>query len=468
MSMLFLIATLHAFCQSGPRWREVGFGERSRMVAGRSTGQIVRVGVGSDDTTVAGECRENARSRIGDGKGVGQWTEQKTYLVGRACARRPSWASTDSARTAVSVSGLATCGPCRLAGAPEQRRATEAWSALLHRAIAESRPKSAHRYNVAEQQQIYKSEIERIWKAQFDSLSRKDEPQLSGDEEEKKVDQKPQRRQSLVTDVFNAFTPGGSPVARHDTPGPSSPTFSRGSSLAREREMSLGPEAQRRVLRIKRMFNGEWRTEIIRDAAVINAYVKRRQAIEEEMTTADALAPTGDADKDRRAKKRLEEEIARMKKNQERRLHRKNAKIVKEGGTPMQLHRPVKPDTTRRCGHCGQMGHMKTNRKCPRWAEFNSGVPPLPTASASSPPATSPTGSGGVGFGGSSESLFSAGGSNSLRPPNPSLNLGSHGPSPLATSPPMIAMDEDEDDDGDVPPTASASGPKIKLTLKKS
>lgn len=74
-----------------------------------------------------------------------------------------------------------------------------------------------------------------------------------------------------------------------------------------------------------------------------------------------------------------------MKKNQERRLHRKNAKIVKEGGTPMQLNRPVKPDTTvsvvadhlslaikigisddcafcsylqRRCGHCNQMGHM--------------------------------------------------------------------------------------------------------------
>lgn len=47
-----------------------------------------------------------------------------------------------------------------------------------------------------------------------------------------------------------------------------------------------------------------------------------------------------------------------MKKNQERRLHRKNAKIVKEGGTPMQLNRPMKPDTTRRCGHCGQMGHM--------------------------------------------------------------------------------------------------------------
>ncbi len=46
---------------------------------------------------------------------------------------------------------------------------------------------------------------------------------------------------------------------------------------------------------------------------------------------------------------RIEEEIARMKKNQERRLHRKNAKIVKEGGTPLQLSRPIKPDTTVSC-----------------------------------------------------------------------------------------------------------------------
>jgi hypothetical protein len=38
-----------------------------------------------------------------------------------------------------------------------------------------------------------------------------------------------------------------------------------------------------------------------------------------------------------------------MKKNQERRLHRKNAKLVKEGGTPMQVNRPVKADTTVSC-----------------------------------------------------------------------------------------------------------------------
>ncbi|KAG5654712.1 hypothetical protein H0H81_007468 [Sphagnurus paluster] len=302
-------------------------------------------------------------------------------------------------------------------------------------AEAENRPKSAHRYNVAEQQLIYKSEIERIWKAQFDSLSRKDEPQVTA-EDQARYDKKPARQQSM----------------RPEASRPPSPSFSRASSLDRDREGSIGPDGNKRVLRIKRLIDGEWQTEIIRDPAVIRAYVRGRQALEEESTLADSLAPTGDADKDKRAKKRLEEEIARMKKNQERRLHRKNAKIVKEGGTPMQLNRPVKPDTTRRCGHCGQMGHMKTNRKCPRWAEFNSGTAPatpLPAGSAASPPPVS-AGLPNLGFN-RGPSVASA------------FGFAAAVPSPLATSPPMSAMAIDDD----VPPTPSGLNPKIKLTLKR-
>lgn len=98
-------------------------------------------------------------------------------------------------------------------------------------AEAENRPKSAHRYNVAEQQQIYKSEIERIWKAQFDSLSRKDEPKLTADEE-KELQKKP-------------ITVG--PSARP------SPALSRAASVDPQRAGSLGPEETRKVLRIKRL-----------------------------------------------------------------------------------------------------------------------------------------------------------------------------------------------------------------------
>ena len=229
-------------------------------------------------------------------------------------------------------------------------------------AEAENRPKSAHRYNVAEQQLIYKSEIERIWKAQFASLSRKDEPQLSDDDDDRKSQppQRAMRRESRADSPVIALTGGPTAAA--------SPGFSRASSVDRDRDVSVGPDG-RRVLRIKRLIDDKWITEIVRDAAVIRAYMRRRQIIEDETTGADTLAPTGDIDRDARAKKRcalsrwcrlltfplkikmknscrLEEEIARMKKNQERRLHRKNAKIAKEGGTPMTLNRPIKPDTT--------------------------------------------------------------------------------------------------------------------------
>ena len=57
-------------------------------------------------------------------------------------------------------------------------------------------------------------------------------------------------------------------------------------------------------MRIKRFVDGKWNTEIVRDAAVIRAYVRRRQIIEDETTGADTLAPTGDIDRDARAKKR--------------------------------------------------------------------------------------------------------------------------------------------------------------------
>jgi hypothetical protein len=49
---------------------------------------------------------------------------------------------------------------------------------------------------------------------------------------------------------------------------------------------------------------GEWKTEIVRDAAVIAAYVRKRRQLEEESTMANTLAPTGDAERDAWAKKR--------------------------------------------------------------------------------------------------------------------------------------------------------------------
>jgi hypothetical protein len=90
----------------------------------------------------------------------------------------------------------------------------------------------------------------------------------------------------------------------------------------------------------------------------------------------------------------------------------------------------------------------ETNRKCPRWAEFNSGAAPVPAAapvSATSPPPMTPSMSSLSGFNRS--------------------GFGVPVPSPLATSPPVSAM---EDVDSLLPHTPSGSAPKIKLTLKRS
>jgi hypothetical protein len=121
-------------------------------------------------------------------------------------------------------------------------------------AEAEARPKSAHKYNVAEQQQIYRSEVERIWKAQYDSLSRKDEPPLSDNEDDGargRTDMgKVQRRLSTFTRDESPYSPALSPAPFRESVPPT-PAYSRGSSL--ERDMSVGPEGSKKVLRIKRM-----------------------------------------------------------------------------------------------------------------------------------------------------------------------------------------------------------------------
>ena len=109
-------------------------------------------------------------------------------------------------------------------------------------AEADNRPKHAHRYNVQEQQVIYKSEVERVWKTQYASLSRKDEPVLSETEEDSKPPLQGNKRGRA----------GEAPGTANTTPFTMpSPAFSRASSI--DRETSLGPDGNAsKVLRIKR------------------------------------------------------------------------------------------------------------------------------------------------------------------------------------------------------------------------
>lgn len=177
--------------------------------------------------------------------------------------------------------------------------------------------------------------------------------------------------------------------------------------------------------------------------------------------------PTGDEDLDKRRRKMIEEKIQMMRRNQERRLQRKNQQLISAGGEPMQMKGTTKPDTTRKCGHCGQIGHMKTNRKCPLWAQFNGpnaqGSPA--TATASTPNSTMAGTASASGFVSGLPSTLDAN-VGILPTPTPQQSQSSQHLSQTQPSE-MAAPSPNQPPSNPGTPSAPPTQPKIKLNLGK-
>ncbi|CAO3654488.1 unnamed protein product [Mucor fragilis] len=248
----------------------------------------------------------------------------------------------------------------------------------------EARPKSAHRYNVAEQQQIYREEIARIWKAQLDSLGNKVEPALSDHEGEDDDD----RDDQVDSPSASEFDWGHHRNSRGMSPSPATPSYGGGRSrydraiseiddddvsVTGSMSSNYHVNSQNKYLVIKRLItqkNGEkvWQQEVVRDPVVMKSYLRQRQMIEEEATSAEALEPTDDEEKNARMKKRIQDQLAKLKRNAERRRQRQLAKQAALAENPvLGLIRGKREGAMRRCGNCGQLGHMKTNKNCPKF-----------------------------------------------------------------------------------------------------
>lgn len=251
---------------------------------------------------------------------------------------------------------------------------------------AEEEKRSGHRYNVARQQQIYREEIQRIWGAQKQSLSSNRDLELTPEEAnppptpEPEVEEEPHSDADAEGDA----DPDADGEPDEDVPG------GGGAVAAAVPAKPIDPIKAAinsgKVLKIRRQVNGRWQTEVVRDPKVIQAYISARRRIADEETTTEALVPTGDAALDAARRKRLEEEIASRLKNQERRLARREAKAVAEGRVLPGAYRRLmadKPTTSRRCGRCGQVGHMASNRACPLWGQVPATAAPGSVSSAS-------------------------------------------------------------------------------------
>ncbi|XP_076037164.1 transcription initiation factor TFIID subunit 1-like [Oratosquilla oratoria] len=134
-----------------------------------------------------------------------------------------------------------------------------------------------------------------------------------------------------------------------------------------------------RLLRITRTFrNAEGkeytRTEIVRKTAVIDTYVKIRTTKDESFIKSFAgQLDESQKEEMKRERRRIQEQLRRIKRNQERQQ--------KGIPTPPKTKKPkLKPDLKLKCGACGQVGHMRTNKACPMYAGATATTAPISVA----------------------------------------------------------------------------------------
>lgn len=325
-------------------------------------------------------------------------------------------------------------------------RADEDAEERLAQAEAEAKSKSGHKYSVAEQQAVYRSEVDRIWRAQCRSLSNPVPPKVTAEDE---------RRALLQANG------GVKPDARNG---------GRDESVRRDRSPSAmstvngDGDRSTKVLRIRRFINGKWQREMVRDPAVINAYLTQRKKIEDEAIATEDLLPTGDAAIDMARMKRLQEELAQRKKNQERRIQRKNAKAAAEGLAIPGGYKSLlnKTDTKRRCGRCGEVGHMSTNTSCPMFPK-DGGKNGAGGAAGGSGPGTpgTPAGGGRPGM----PHLASGGG---FFGPGMGMGIGMASAGPMTPMTPAAQTPADSPAPSQSPaPGSGTPTPGLKLKLKK-
>ncbi|KAM0416540.1 hypothetical protein ACHAPD_005467 [Fusarium lateritium] len=210
----------------------------------------------------------------------------------------------------------------------------------------EKRANGGHAYNVKKQQAMYEEGIKEIWDKQKTTLS---DGQEHDDKDVAVTEDEDDRFnvQSVMTPA--QFDDGTSQISGL-------------TSASRQQKRAI------RITRDVRMPDGstQSRIEIVHDPVVISQYMKRRTEADLEMRDS---RPTGNADHDRLAGIRIKKELERLEKNKARRQAREQQKELHQkastgdAGSPSVNGDKVPTGTTRKCANCGQVGHIKTNKK---------------------------------------------------------------------------------------------------------
>eukprot|EP00066_Takifugu_rubripes_P020553 XP_011609819.1 PREDICTED: transcription initiation factor TFIID subunit 1 isoform X4 [Takifugu rubripes] len=132
---------------------------------------------------------------------------------------------------------------------------------------------------------------------------------------------------------------------------------------------SLNSSATGKRLKIYRTFRDEdgkeyVRCETVRKASVIDAYTRIRTTKDDEFIRKFAVFDEQHREEMRKERRRIQEQLRRLKRNQEK---------DKIKGPPEKKTKKAKerPDLKLKCGACGAIGHMRTNKFCPLYYQTN-------------------------------------------------------------------------------------------------
>ncbi|KAI1433834.1 hypothetical protein GGR50DRAFT_459120 [Xylaria sp. CBS 124048] len=221
----------------------------------------------------------------------------------------------------------------------------------------ERKANGGHSYNVKKQQDMYNAAIRDIWERQRSTLSdgttHDDADVLDTANEDDRFNQRQAEATPALIDDGRSM-------------------FSRFSAASRSGKRKL------KITRKKTNSAGEVTSETIYvdDPLVIRSYMKQRSALSEKDRDVYSIKPTADAEQNRDKVKLVEKELSRLLKNQDRRqVREKQSKGKKKNGNVISsssVNAAASPDTsgdkasggtTRKCANCGQVGHIKTNKR---------------------------------------------------------------------------------------------------------
>lgn len=262
-----------------------------------------------------------------------------------------------------------------------------------------------NRFSIAEHQERYKEECQRIFNLQNRVLASSEV--LSTDEGETTASEESDLEElgkNLENMLANKKTSSQVNQEREEQERQELLKLMEGnpkSGKKKDDDMQPSQQSQTsRILKITRTFkNAEGReytrVETVRRQAVIDAYTKIRTTKDEAFIKQFATLDEIKKEEMKRERRRLQEQLRRIKRNQEkigmmsqqtpgvpislgdRMVHSGSSSrdpSVSKELSPQKKKMKLKPDLKLKCGACGQVGHMRTNKACPKYTGI---IPPM-------------------------------------------------------------------------------------------